>query len=141
MHLKSSVTNLVKSLNWHPSRCLTFSSMLLTLIGQNNLQHHALARFLNHTLTSLKSNLERIRRFFQKQSIDYQAFARNMLVYVFGIIPSMVIIIDRTNWKFGKKNINYLVLAVRIAKLTFPLFWSLLEHRGCSDARARIELM
>lgn len=40
-----------------------------------------------------------------------------------------------------KKNINYLVLAARVGSLTFPLFWKLLEHSGCSDASARIELM
>jgi hypothetical protein len=64
-----------------------------------------------------------------------------MVENVFGTIPCMDIIIDRTNWQLGKKNINYLVLAARIGKITFPLFWSLLEHAGCSDASARIELL
>lgn len=53
----------------------------------------------------------------------------------------MHIIIDRTNWKFGYQNINYLVLAVRVGNLTFPLFWVLLDHQGNSDTDARIALL
>lgn len=53
----------------------------------------------------------------------------------------MHIIIDRTNWKFGDQDINYLVLAVRVGNLTFPLFWILLDHQGNSDTEARIALL
>lgn len=103
MNLKSLLTNLTKNLDWHPHRCITFSSMVLSLIDQNNVQHHGLSHFLNHNIASLKSRLERIRRFFQKQDIDYEAFAKNMVFQVFHTIPSMHIIMDRTNWQFGKK--------------------------------------
>jgi hypothetical protein len=44
---------------------------------------------------------------------------------------------DRTNWKFGHKDINFLVLAARIGGITFPLFWRLLPHRGNSDFQER----
>lgn len=141
MNLKSSVANLVKSLDWHPQRCLTFENMILALIDQNNLQHHALGHFLIKIVGNSKATLERIRRFFKDQSIDYEAFAKNIVLKVFSTIPAMDLILDRTNWKFGKKNINYLVLAASIGKLTFPLFWTLLEHGGSSDASSRMELM
>lgn len=49
--------------------------------------------------------------------------------------------IDRTNWKFGDQDINYLVLAVRVGKLTFPLFWTLLDHQGNSDTKARVAIL
>lgn len=103
MNLKSLVTNLVKSLDWHPQPCITFASMLTSMIDQSNVQHHALSRFLKQSLPSLKSRLERIPRFFAKQEIEYEAFAKNLTLYVFKTIPAMELILDRTNWKLGKK--------------------------------------
>jgi hypothetical protein len=39
---------------------------------------------------------------------------------------------DRTNWKFGKVNINYLVLGVAYKGMAIPLFWDLLDKKGNS---------
>ena len=140
MNLKSFVVTLAQSFKWHPERCSTFASIVMSLIHQGNVQHHALGYLL--VSSCMKSKLERIRRFFAKQVIDYEAFAKAMVLHVFkGTIPSMHLIMNRTNWKFGKTNINYLVLAVRVGKVTFPLFWRLLGHQGCSDSKERIELM
>jgi hypothetical protein len=64
-----------------------------------------------------------------------------MVLSIFRKIPKMYLILDRTNWKFGKKDINHLVLTATIGSVTVPLFWSLLEHQGCSDASQRIHLL
>lgn len=141
MNLKSFVITLTQTFGWHPSRCETFTSFVTSLIDQGNAQHHALSHGLSTTKTSTKAKLERVRRFFAKQLFDYESFAKNLILHVFKTIPQMDLIMDRTNWKFGKSDINYLVLTARIGKITFPLFWSLLEHQGCSDAKPRIELM
>lgn len=141
MNLKSLITTITESLGWHQQRCVTFSSLVFGIINQSNVQHHALSLGFHNNVGSLKSKLERIRRFFAGQIFDYEAFAKSMIMTIFKEIPKMHIIIDRTNWKFGKKDINYLVLAGRIGEVTFPLFWNLLEHQGCSDAQKRIELM
>jgi len=53
----------------------------------------------------------------------------------------MHLMLDRTNWKFGKQDINYLVLAARVGNITFPLFWSMLDHQGNSDTQARISIL
>ncbi|CAO4835066.1 MAG: hypothetical protein FADNKDHG_01550 [Holosporales bacterium] len=53
----------------------------------------------------------------------------------------MHLILDRTNWKFGKQDINYLVLAVRIDNIVFPLFWTMIDHQGNSEQQNRIELL
>jgi hypothetical protein len=49
--------------------------------------------------------------------------------------------LDRTNWKLGSQDINYLVLAARVGKITFPLFWIMLDHKGNSDTERRIEIL
>jgi hypothetical protein len=60
---------------------------------------------------------------------------------IWGDTPKMHLILDRTNWKFGKQDINYLVLAARVGKITFPLFWIMLNHPGNSDTELRIEIL
>ena len=141
MILKSFVKTLTQTLDWHKERCETFSSLVLGLISQGNLQHHALSLSLPTSSGLLKSRLERIRRFFAYQEIDYRAFALAMVLAVFKKVPKMHLILDRTNWKFGKKDINYLVLTGTIGPVTVPLFWLLLDHQGCSDASQRIHLL
>lgn len=140
MNLKSFVTILTQTFKWHPSRCDTFASFVMSLIDQGNVQHHALTKCLS-TKANLKARLERVRRFFAYQECDYELFAKNLVLHVFKHIPKMDVIMDRTNWKFGKHDVNYLVLAARVGKITFPLFWSMLDHQGCSDAKARIALL
>jgi hypothetical protein len=140
MTLKSFIHTLTQTLNWHKDRCETFICMVMSLVDQGNVQHHALGRLLI-TEGSLKSKLERIRRFFANQVIDEEAFALHLVLKIFKKIPLMDLILDRTNWKFGKKNINFLVLAAKVGPLTFPLFWSLLDHQGCSDFQQRQALL
>ena len=140
MNFKSLVNGITQSLNWHKERCHTFASMVIGLIDQKNVQHHAFSKSLG-TQATVKSKLERIRRFFKDQTIDYDKFAMQLIMTVFKNVPKMDLIIDRTNRKFGKQDINYLVLACKVGSVTFPLFWSLLGHQGCSDFEQRKELL
>ncbi|WP_234366635.1 IS4 family transposase [Francisella philomiragia] len=50
-------------------------------------------------------------------------------------------ILDRTNWKFGKTDINILVLSVAYEDIAIPLYYELLDHKGNSDSQIRIKLM
>ena len=78
MNFKSFISTLTQTLNWHKDRCETFNCMVMGLIDQGNVQHHALATPLK-TQGTLKSKLERIRWFFAKQIIDCDAFALQMV--------------------------------------------------------------
>ena len=48
---------------------------------------------------------------------------------------------DRTNWQWGKKNLNILVLAVVYKGVAIPVYWLLLNKRGNSSTRERMALM
>ena len=52
----------------------------------------------------------------------------------------LILILDRTNWKFGKTNINILMLAIAYKGMAIPIFWNLLDKRGNSnfDERKKI---
>lgn len=141
MNLITFVVILTQTLNWHPQRSLTFAHIVASLLDQRNVQHHALIQKLNITNSTIKSKLERVRRFFANQFFDYDLFIKNLVLQTFNGIPKMDLILDRTNWKYGKTDINYLVLVARIGKITIPLFWSMIPHQGTSNATQRIELM
>jgi len=49
--------------------------------------------------------------------------------------------LDRTNWKWGKTNINLLVLAVVYRGTAIPVYWLPLNKRGNSNTRERMALM
>lgn len=140
MTIRSFLENLTHTFGWRKERGLTFASLVIGLLHQNNVQHHALSLGLT-TPGTLKSKLEKIRRFFAHQPFDYQHIAKQIVLCTFGKIPKMHLILDRTNWKFGSSNINYLVLTARVGKITFPLLWSMLDHSGCSDYQQRRDLL
>ena len=136
MNLRSLVHKVTKFFPWHKERSETFTSLVMGLFQSGHVQHHGLAQgFQNHA--SLKSNCERIRRFFAEQAIDYEIFAKALISMISQSTPKLHLILDRTNWKFGETDINYLVLAVRIGKITFPLMWEMLPHKGASDYALR----
>jgi hypothetical protein len=49
--------------------------------------------------------------------------------------------IDRTNWQFGKTDLNLLVLSVAHGDVCIPLFWRVLDKAGNSNTTERIDLM
>jgi hypothetical protein len=52
-----------------------------------------------------------------------------------------VLSIDRTNWQFGKTNINIFMLSVCYEGMAFPLLWHMLPKKGNSNCKERIELI
>ena len=49
---------------------------------------------------------------------------------------------DRTNWKYGKKDVNYLVVSVAWQGVSIPIVWQCLDNKGGScNTQQRIDLM
>lgn len=53
------------------------------------------------------------------------------------IEPKYTIAIDRTEWQLGKVWVNVLVLSVTYKSLSIPVFWTVLDEKGCSDNEER----
>jgi len=53
----------------------------------------------------------------------------------------MYLSIDRTNWQWGKANINILVLSACYRGSAIPLYWIALDKKGNSDTAERIQLI
>lgn len=89
----------------------------------------------------MSSNYRRIQRFIaDSQLIDFNIVAW-FIVTLFGFLDSdYYLTFDRTNWKWGKKNINILMLAIAYKGIAIPVYWILLNKRGNSSTRERIAL-
>lgn len=89
--------------------------------------------------TKKESNQRRIENFFANQEMDYEIIA--MLILYILPIKKYKISIDRTNWKYGKKDINIFMLCVNYKGIGIPVYWTCLEKRGNSNTSERIELL
>ncbi len=85
-----------------------------------------------------ESNYRRIQRFFEQFSFDKQVISQWLIAQ----LPqeALVLCLDRTNWKFGKVDINILALGVAYKGTALGLLWVLLPKFGNSNQSERIEL-
>lgn len=91
---------------------------------------------------SLKdSKYKRIQRFFKNFILDMDLMAK----FIVELLPvkqeSWALSMDRTNWKFGKININILTLGIAHEGVAFPIIWIPLAKRGNSNTAERIALI
>ncbi len=88
------------------------------------------------------SNYRRIQRFLSdKQVLDFNKFAL-LIVSLFGFLDKKYeLVMDRTNWKWGQKNINILMLAIVYKGISIPVYWTVFDKRGNSNTQERIALV
>ncbi|MEM0578807.1 IS4 family transposase, partial [Flavobacterium polysaccharolyticum] len=92
------------------------------------------------TTANKNSSYRRVQRFMKE--FDFPMKIVSSLI--FNVLPvrcDLVLVLDRTNWKFGTKNINILMLGVSYKKVAFPLMFKMLDKRGNSDIQERIDLI
>ena len=72
--------------------------------------------------------------FFREVEIDYHCVAALLL----SLLPKgkkLRLCIDRTEWDFGKYQVNILMVLVGCGQLQIPLYWELLDNKsGNSNA-------
>lgn len=98
-----------------------------------------LAAGFKHTAQK-DSSLRRIQRFMADYMLDTHLIAK----LVFSLLPHKppyTLTMDRTNWKFGSKDINVLVLAVCYRGVAFPVLFSMMPKCGNSNTAERIDIL
>jgi len=88
----------------------------------------------------IASTYRRLQRFFQHVDLGPD-WAAPILAQLIGATGAWTLALDRTNWKIGTRDVNYLVLAVVTRRFRVPLFWTLLDGPGNSPTAARTLLM
>jgi hypothetical protein len=124
---------------WNLARVKFFVLMIRALCKVQNVGFEKLATAFD-CCADTSSSLRRIQRFMAAYILDTDLIAK----FIFRLLPHKPpfrLAMDRTNWKFGQKNINVLVIAVIYQGVAFPLLFKLLPKFGNSNTRERIELI
>lgn len=113
--------------------------MIMGLICGGNVQHNALARQVESSTQS--AAVKRVERFFKAEKLSVETYAIT-IVYFLNFVDQFKLRLDRTNWKFGLKDINYLVLSWHISdQISLPLLFVELDKAGNSNTSERQNLL
>lgn len=132
-------TLLQAHLGWSHFRIKFLVLFLMALIKVRSVNLTRIATAFNANAL-IASNYRRIQRFLAHCEIDYAVFAR-LILHLFPITGDYIISIDRTNWRFGRWEINVLMAAVVYRGTAIPLLWHLLDKQGSSSCDERNALL
>ena len=87
---------------------------------------------------SQKARYDRLLRF-----VQFTIPEAMYLKFALGVLGTneVQLILDRTNWKLGQKDVNILLLSAVWKGCSLPLMWRLLPHGGNSNQALRQELV
>jgi hypothetical protein len=87
-----------------------------------------------------ESHYKRVQRFLRFFEMPYAQVAR-FVVRLLGVPAPWVITLDRTDWYLGQTPVNIMVIGIAYRGVAFPVLWTILEKKGCSDTSERIALL
>ena len=121
---------LILYIDGNKSRIKCLSSMIISLISGSSIHQKGLALGIKNKAKA-SSKAHRVYCFFKEFTFNYIQVAALILSF-FGE-EKYIVAMDRTNWKFGKADINILFLVIVIGKISVPIYWQSLAHGGgCS---------
>jgi hypothetical protein len=121
------------------SRLETLCLLLVGMISARtvNLGHIACER---EGTAQIASTYRRLQRFFQHVRLGSD-WALPLIAGLVGADRRWTLVLDRTQWSIGAREVNYLVLAVVTRHFRVPILWTLLPRSGNSGTAARIALI
>jgi len=123
----------------HKTRQLFLVDLLKSLIKSRSVVFSELAYKMDKSI-KMSSIERRIQDFFQKVKFDYESLIH--LLLSFTPHDKLVLSIDRTEWDFGKTQINILCIVVSIGKMAIPLYFEMLDNNsGNSNWKDRITIL
>ena len=118
----------------------TFLSLLLEGMKKGRTVHFPELSYHIESSAKEKSTERRIERFFKEVEMDYIALGRFLLSFIHH--QTYTISIDRTEWDFGKTQINILCATVQVGKIGVPVYFEMLDNNsGNSNYQDRIDLL
>jgi hypothetical protein len=131
---------LAEHLAWHGARLTFLAQFLLALFKVKSVNLAELAQGFAGP-AQVASHYKRLQRFFRAFTLDYDVLAR-LLVRLFPVGEGpWYLALDRTNWKFGKTDLNFLILGIAHQGMALPILWTVLDQPGNSDTEERIALL
>lgn len=108
------------TLNLARIKCL--AAIILALFEVRCVNLARIAGFCNNQ-TNIKSRYRQLQRFMQEVTFPPRQLAP-LILHIMEVKPKtkLTLILDRTNWRFGKKDCNILYLAAAHQGIAIPLF-------------------
>ena len=138
-HISEMEVILSRFFNWHKTRlhCLVQIIQALFYVRTVNLTQIAAAF---QTKAKEASAYRRVCRFFTEFSFDLSLIV-SIVLKLFTFQGKYTLIMDRTNWKWGKSPINILMISVAYLGIGIPIFWAVSNRGGTSSFNDRISLL
>lgn len=131
---------LSEKFNGHGQRLSMMSKLVLAVLKTCTVNYAQLALVINIKVKK-ESNFKRIQRFMK----SYRFCQRRYVQFAWSLYGSqgkwVALSMDRTNWKFGKTNINILTIGLSWRGTAIPLVWMMLDKQGQSNQGERILLL
>lgn len=124
----------------HGQRLTMMSKLLIGLLQMSTVNFAKLALVINAKV-KVASNFKRIQRFMKSYCFDQESFVRFAWEQYAKQGNWVALSMDRTNWKFGRININILTIGISWRGTAIPLVWCLLDKQGQSNTAERIALL
>jgi len=132
-------TVLQEHLPWNRARIRFIVAFVIALMKVTTVNLTKVANALGGR-ASKTSNYRRIQRFFSDVVFEYKAWAE-MVLRLLPVETDFIISIDRTNWRFGRFEINLLMAGVVYQGTAYPLVGMLLAKAGSSNTAERTALI
>ncbi len=130
---------LKNNLTWNGARIKFLAAFLIALTQSRSVNLVRLAAKFGGRAAA-ESSYKRIQRFLRFFDLPFAELA-DLLIKLMKLTPPFVLVIDRTEWKFGSKWHNILTLAIASEEVAVPILWRFLEKKGCSDDAEREQIM
>lgn len=130
---------LSENLPWHQARIKFVAGFVLALVTVKNVNLVEIAASFAGEAKQ-DSNYKRLQRFFRFFELPYAEVA-DLVVNLLGVAAPWELALDRTNWKFGKFDLNILMLGIVHQGIAYPVVWLMLPKAGNSDTDERITLL
>jgi len=124
---------------WNKARLKYITTLIISLIDVATVNLQRISLKMNSTVKT-ESNYRNLQRFFQNFKMDYEEYAR----FVLSMLPrkeKYYLVMDRTNWKYGRGDINILMLGIIYKNTAIPLYWEMLDKGGSSNTRERKQIL
>ncbi len=123
----------------HQARITFMSQFILALLRSRSTNLYRVAEEFQ-TKADSESSYRRIKRFFADYNYSFEQLGELVLNCL--DIERFTLCMDRTNWKHGSKDVNYLVVSIAWQGASIPIVWECLDKKGGnSNTDERIAVM
>lgn len=138
-HIRPLERTLSENVSWNKARINFLAKFIVALIQVKTVSLSQISSVMSGRAKPA-SHYKRCQRFLRDFSLPFPELAK-FVVKLLRINAPFIISIDRTDWYLGETPLNVLILSVVYKGVAFPLLWTVLEKKGCSDTKERIDLL